>query len=183
MAPATVQALRRIAEETATSVKDAVFETTGFKLDADLRCELLGEALTSNLHLGNLNGIVARRTQLLVLYQCVNCNFDAVALHEAGCHNIIVRGSVPLPPYWKAWLSAAVIPQKAAALTLDLGAGGVAQIYNPLAKVRKNIICNSYECRLFFKMAPWRACSKAYIRGANGRGQGFRRIGLMTRLI
>ena len=86
MAPATVQALPCIAEESATSAKNAVFETTGFMLDADLRCELLGEALTSNLHLGNLNGIVARRSQLLFLYQCVNCNFDAVALHEAGCH-------------------------------------------------------------------------------------------------
>ena len=70
---------------------------------------------------------VARRTQLLFLYQCVNCNFDAVALHEAGCHNIIVRGSVPLPPYWKAWLSATVIPQKAAALASELGAEGLAQ--------------------------------------------------------
>ena len=42
MAPATVEALRRIAEESTASVKDSVFETTGFILDADLRCELLG---------------------------------------------------------------------------------------------------------------------------------------------
>ena len=82
MSPATVQALRRIAEESATSAKNGVFETTGFRLDADLRCELLGEALTSNLHLGNLTDIVARRTRLLFLYQCFNRNFDAVALHE-----------------------------------------------------------------------------------------------------
>jgi hypothetical protein len=34
---------------------------------------------------------------------------------------------VPLPPYWKGWLSAIVIPQKAAALAAELGAEGRVQ--------------------------------------------------------
>ena len=65
-----------------------MFETTGFVLDADLQCELLGEALSPNLHLGNLDEIVARRTRLLFLYQYDNCTFDAVALHEVGCNKV-----------------------------------------------------------------------------------------------
>ena len=127
MSPAIMQALRRIAQDTATSVKDAVFETTGFKLDAVLRCELLARALSSNVHLAHLDDIVARRTRLLFLYQYDNCTFDAVALHEVGCNKVILRGSVSLPPYWKSWLSATVIPQKAAALASELGAEGRAQ--------------------------------------------------------
>ena len=96
MAPATVQALRRIAEASATSAKSAVFETTGFRLDADLRCELLGEALSSNLQLGNLSEQVPHRTRLLFLYRCVNCHSHAVALHDVGCNKVVMRGSVPL---------------------------------------------------------------------------------------
>ena len=99
MAPAAVQTLRRIAEETATSVKDAVFETTGFMLDVNLRCELLGEALTSNMQLGNLKDPIPHRTRLLFLYQCVNCHSHAVALHDVGCNTVVMRGSVPLTPY------------------------------------------------------------------------------------
>ena len=104
MAPATVQALRRIAEENARSVKDAVFETTVFTLDAVLRCELLGEALTSNMQLGNLKDPIPHRTRLLFLYQCVNCHSNAVALHDVGCNTVVMRGSVPLSPFWKASL-------------------------------------------------------------------------------
>ena len=127
MAPVTVEALRRIAEEATKDVKSAVYDTTGFWLEPDLRCEFRGKDPTNDLQVEHLKDPVPHRTRLLFLYRCVYRDMEAVAEHSVSCNKVIMRGSVPLPPCWKAWLSVTVIPQKAAALASELGAEGLAQ--------------------------------------------------------
>jgi len=122
-----MEALRRIAEETTKVVKSAVFETTGFWLEPDLRCELYGKDDTDDLQVEHLNAPVPHRTRLLFLYRCVYRDMKAVVEHSVRCNHVIMQGYVPLPPFWKACLSATVIPQKAAALASELGAEGLLQ--------------------------------------------------------
>ena len=122
MAPATIEVLRHIAEETIKIAKHTVLDTTGFALEANLRCELLCSPSDANLDVGSLDNSITHRTRLLFLYRCAHRDVDAEIVHSARRDNILTRGSVPLPPYWKARLSATVVPQKAAALALELGA-------------------------------------------------------------
>ena len=122
-----MEALRRIAEETIEIAKHTVLDTTGFALEANLRCELLCNTSETNLDVGALDNSITPRTRLLFLYRCAHRDVDAEILHSVRRDSIITRGSVPLPPYWKARLSATVVPQKAAALALELGAEGRVQ--------------------------------------------------------
>ena len=127
MAPATMEALRHIAEETIKITKDTVLDTTGFALEANLRCELLCNTSETNLDVGRLDNSITPRTRLLFLYRCAHRDVDAEILHSVRQDNIITRESVPLPPYWKARLSATVVLQKAAALASELRAEGCVQ--------------------------------------------------------
>ena len=127
MAPATMEELRHIADDTVENVKGVVLDTTGFVLEADLRCELLWATSHSNQKLVALDNPIPRRVCLVFLYRCALRDDQAAIVHAASCRNVVARGYVPLPPYWKGWLSAIVIPQKAAALAAELGAEGRVQ--------------------------------------------------------
>ena len=126
MASITVARLRQIAEQTAEEAKEQVLETTGFASEAELRGEYLGQVdkNKNTRRVGSANDGVPKRARLEFLFRCVNRGSEAIALRNVRCDHIKERAVVPMPPFWKSWLSASAIPQKAAALASELCAAG-----------------------------------------------------------
>ena len=67
MAPTTITKLCQIADQTVDTASGEVFKTTGFTLEASLRCEYLGKVLDckNSLHIGAAEDIVPTRARLL----------------------------------------------------------------------------------------------------------------------